>query len=153
MRSASASAATFGSPPYQSFALPWYCVELILDKIRHLTLETEAGSAQERLHRLRLTLISTVPSLPLPLMIRVLDEIQNIVVNVRETRERKELVDAVFAEILEGVGDREKEASIKWWYTNRPSFAQATLSGGRKLVMKVGVAEHDQPRTMITPHL
>lgn len=57
-------------------------------------------------------------------MIRVLDEIRGIIRNVGEPHERKELTDALFAEILEAVGDQEKEASMRWWHTNLPSMAQ-----------------------------
>lgn len=155
VRSASASATSFSTPAHESFELAWYSVELILDKIRQLT--AEMGIVKERLHRLCLTLISTVPSLPLPLMIRVLDEIRNIIVNVGEPREKKELTDELFAEILENVGDREKEASMRWWYTNRLSLAQTNdfvISGGRKLDVRDDDAGQDgQPRTRISSHL
>jgi hypothetical protein len=146
VRSASASATTCSSPTHESFELAWYCVESIVDKIRQLTPEeAEMGNVKERLHRLHLALISTVPSLPLPLMIRVLDEIRNTIMNVGDPRERKELVDALFVEMLE-IGDREKEASMRWWYTNRPSLAQADDT-------RVGVAGQDQSSTRISSHL
>jgi hypothetical protein len=90
-------------------------------------------------------------------MIRVLDEIRNIIVNVGEPREKKELTDELFAEILENVGDREKEASMRWWYTNRLSLAQTNdfvISGGRKLDVRDDDAGQDgQPRTRISSHL
>ena len=35
-------------------------------------------------------------------------------------------MEALFAEFLEGVGDREKEAAIRWWYQHRPML----ISGG-----------------------
>ncbi|KAG5644888.1 hypothetical protein DXG03_007440 [Asterophora parasitica] len=122
--------------------LGWYCISVILDTIRELS-QQEPGSPgddPERLHRLLLTLISTVPSHPLPLMIRTLEEIQIFITTrpqsdsgvavvgdgVEIGRRRKELVDALFAEILERVGDREKEAAMRWWYTHRRSF----LPGG-----------------------
>lgn len=157
VRSASASATKFNSPTHESFELAWYCIELLFEKIRQLTPEAETGGVNERLHRLHLTLISTVPSLPLPLMIRVLDETRNIIVKVEEPREKKELIDALFAEILDNVGDREKEASIRWWYTNRPRLVDANdsiISGGSKSDMRVGVTgQDDQSRTVITSHL
>jgi hypothetical protein len=122
VRSASVSATTFDSQ--ESFELAWYCVELILDKIRQLATEANTGDVKGRLHRLRLVLISTVLSLPLPLMVRVLEEIRDIIVNVGEVSARTELADALFVEILENVGDREKEASMRWWYANRLRLAQ-----------------------------
>jgi hypothetical protein len=125
---------------------------LILDKIQQLaTEEANMGNVKEHLHRLRLMLISTVPSLPLPLMIRVLDEIRDIIVNMGEVLVRTELADALFVEILENVGDREKEASMRWWYTNRLKLAQSMfLEEGRV----AGAAEQDdQSRTSVTPRL
>ncbi|KAF5374139.1 hypothetical protein D9615_008886 [Tricholomella constricta] len=119
-----------------SHQLGWYCISLILDMIRELSQPELEESARERVQRLHLTLISTVPSLPLPLMIRALEEIRSIITTrsqsdsgvggvgdgVEEERRRKELVDALFTEILERVGDREKEAAIRWWYAHRNSF-------------------------------
>ena len=95
----------------------------------------------ECVHRLRLVLISMVSSLPLLLMSRVLEEIRIILLTTTAAapqpadsdqesaagRRRKELVEALFAEFLEGVGDREKEAAIRWWYQHRPM-----LISGRK---------------------
>ncbi|KAG6844469.1 hypothetical protein H0H87_006693 [Tephrocybe sp. NHM501043] len=120
--------------------LGWYCIDVILDVIRGLLSEGAQGSggqdSQQRLHRLQLTLISTVSSLPLPLMIRTLEEIRNIITRprqsdsgvemeehvVEEERRRKELVDALFVEILEKVGDQEKEAAMRWWHIHRQSL-------------------------------
>jgi hypothetical protein len=125
---------------------------LILDKIQQLaTEEANMGNVKERLHRLRLMLISTVPSLPLPLMIRVLDEIRDIIVNMGEVLVRTELADALFVEILENVGDREKEASMRWWYTNRLKLAQSMFLGEGRVA---GASEEDdQSRTSVTPRL
>lgn len=130
------SANTFGSIA-EGHQLVWYCITLILDMIRDLALEgqnLDTGSRQ-RLHRLHLTLISTVSSLPLPLMIRALEEIKSIITRcpqsdsgvereqdeVKEER-RKELVDALFQEISEKVGEQEKEAAMRWWYAHREAF-------------------------------
>ena len=38
----------------------------------------------------------------------------------RRKRRKKELLEALFSEILEKIGDCEKEAAMKWWYTYRP---------------------------------
>jgi hypothetical protein len=142
VRGASASAVTFGSTPDGSFSLAWYCIESLLDMIRKLTPPGRGegfgknNHNEARLHRLHLTLISTIASLPLPLMIRALEEICNIITtrarsdggvggvgDDTEAERKKELIGALFAEILEGVGDREKEAAMRWWYTNRQKLA------------------------------
>ena len=51
----------------------------------------------------------------------------------RKGRRKKELLEALFSEILEKVGDCEKEAAIKWWYTYRPvliSESSGHVDGG-----------------------
>ena len=144
VRSACVSAYEYDGLPDETYSLAWYCVQLILDKLRDLTspaahdvkgkgkaarddVKVEDRSV-ERIHRLRLVLISMVSSLPLLLMSRVLEEIRIIILTQPADsdeesaagRRRKELVEALFAEFLEGVGDREKEAAIRWWYQHRP---------------------------------
>lgn len=79
-------------------------------------------------------LISTVPSLPLDLLPRVLDEIRAIIMQGRKRHidlgstparladreaRRKELNQVLLSEILEGVGDLEKDFVMRWWYDNR----------------------------------
>lgn len=143
MRSACVSAyASDDGVSDETYSLAWYCVQLILDKLRDLTSPTahehdvkgkgkarddvvEEDRSVERVHRLRLVLISMVSSLPLLLMSRVLEEIRVMLLTTAdsdsaEEGRRKELVDALFGEFLEGVGDREKEAAIRWWYQHRP---------------------------------
>ncbi|KAF8630899.1 hypothetical protein AX17_005257 [Amanita inopinata Kibby_2008] len=158
------AAASSSSQPVDSRSLSWYCVQALIDAIQDLTNKADKkGKGKEneselhgthkppgtQLQRLRLTLIATVSSLPLPLMLRVLDEIGEIMVphaqmghqsqldasldrvdekardNIDEEH-RNELVDALFAEILEQVGDREKEAAMRWWYANRERLGVTT---------------------------
>ena len=103
-----------------------------------------------RIHRLSLMLISTISSLPVTIMLRALDEVYRIITSAysspspsrdggggggvvdngnneegsqrseRRKRRKKELLEALFSEILEKIGDCEKEAAMKWWYTYRP---------------------------------
>ncbi|KAG6829465.1 hypothetical protein H0H92_004427 [Tricholoma furcatifolium] len=129
----------------ESHRLGWFCIALILDVIRAISSKVQQNGlndAADRLHRLHLTLISTVSSLPMHLMIRALEEIRIFITvrqqsdsgvggiedHVEEERERKELVEALFTEILTKVGDQEKEAAINWWYANRYSFIPASES-------------------------
>ena len=100
--------------------------------------------ADDRSHRLSLMLISTISSLPMTILLRALDEIYIIIraysyspsrrddgggvvdedegsqSETRRKERKKELLEALFSEILEKVGDCEKEAAMKWWYTYRP---------------------------------
>ncbi|KAH9480173.1 hypothetical protein JR316_0006771 [Psilocybe cubensis] len=145
VRSASVSASTVTSDerPDDSYTLAWYCIQLILDTIHELSpLPKDAkgkGKARsddndqnaERLYRLHLVLISTVSSLPLSLILRALDRIRSLILeypqdDTRDTTtpegkgKKAELVAALFSELLEKTGDREKEAAMRWWYKHRP---------------------------------
>ena len=142
VRSACVSAYAFDGLPDETYSLAWYCVQLILDKLRDLTSPAHDGKARddvvedrsvERVQRLHLVLISMVSSLPLSLMSRVLEEIRITLTAQPDSDEsaarRKELVEALFSEFLEGVGDREKEAAIRWWYQHRPMLISGEEKG------------------------
>ena len=51
--------------------------------------------------------------------------------DVTEAKRRKELIEALFGGLLEGVGDREKEAAIRWWYQHEGELEQG-ISGPSK---------------------
>lgn len=152
VRSASVSAFTSSNgAPDDMYTLAWYCVQLIVDTIHELlpvvpSISNSKGKQKEneqekettpnienstdRVHRLHLMLISTISSLPLPLMLRALNETRvlisaypvNDIDNADEQSKKDELVDALFHELLEKTGDREKEAAIRWWYKYRPTL-------------------------------
>ncbi|KAF7365404.1 hypothetical protein MVEN_00412900 [Mycena venus] len=141
VRSASASAHSSNSAgdlalADEGYTLAWYCVDTLLDAIHALSVGSDSSlenSNDERLHRLHLTLISVVPTLPLKLLPRVLEEVKTILttrgggggdvqLDVSSGAKAKELVDATFVEISERVGDREKELVMRWWYDNRILF-------------------------------
>jgi len=153
VRSASVSA------PEDKYTLAWYCVQLILDTIKELSAppqnpngkgkakpQTEAvEQSPEHVHRLHLMLISTISSLPLPLMLRALDETRRLItaypdgaVNTIAAAgdpeesgkgDKAELLEALFSELLEKTGDQEKEAAIKWWYKYRPVLLSGISNG------------------------
>ncbi|KAJ7134406.1 hypothetical protein C8R44DRAFT_424065 [Mycena epipterygia] len=131
VRSASASAHSLNSAgdlTDDTYTLAWYCIDALLDTIHELA-QNPSTVNDDRLHRLRLTLISVVPSLPLKLLPRVLEEIR-VMLTARGSRAQsdtgkvQELVDATFVELSERVGDREKEHVMRWWYDNRISFLE-----------------------------
>lgn len=129
------------------FTLTWYCIEELLGAIQNL--ENEADKEQK--HRLHLTLISCVSALPLSLLGRVLKEVHSVldtsanVSKVEKESELKlepgtaqeqnplgaELVQALYREVLEVVGDREKEYVLRWW------SAFATEHNGGRIVAKL----------------
>jgi hypothetical protein len=110
-----------------SLALPQFCIDSVLSAIHSQSSISASppspSDVREHLHRLHLTLVSTLPSLPLQLIPRTLDSIQSIVLslplNTDGDDRRKELVEELFKEILENVGDREKEVAMRWWYEFR----------------------------------
>ncbi|KZT23412.1 hypothetical protein NEOLEDRAFT_1069606 [Neolentinus lepideus HHB14362 ss-1] len=92
------------------------------------TSDTGAPAGQ-RLHNLTLSLISMVSALPLGLLPCVLGEIQDITELIYPITAgdlgshslpppREELADALFKEILDCVGDKEKEFTMRWWYVH-----------------------------------
>lgn len=92
-------------------------------------------------------LIATVPSLPLALLARVLTEIRAIIIACTPIQgqvaplgaagaegRRKELVEALFGEILERVGDREKEFVLRWWYDNQEELGSSLGEAQARIV-------------------
>jgi len=155
VRSASASATSIDSPTLtdERYTLAEYCIRELLNAVR--SLDSGIPENEERLYRLHLTLLSTVPSLPLRLLPRTLGEIRSIVMAYPVAAEgrRKELADALFAEILERVGDLEKEFVLRWWYGNRTKLflgdSDTVAQGGER-----GVAgEDNQSRSGILSRL
>lgn len=141
VRSASVSAFASNDRPDDSYTLAWYCVQLLLDTIHELSPVAQdskgKGKARiddaqntDRLYRLQLVLISTISSLPLPLMLRALNQVRLLIteypqddseaVASGEKGRKAELLAALFNELLEKTGDREKEAAMRWWYEYRP---------------------------------
>ncbi|KAF9010153.1 hypothetical protein BDQ17DRAFT_1299826 [Cyathus striatus] len=160
----SAGATSPDTPPDEPCLMSWYCIEHILDVVRSLSqYNTDAkGKAKAtfldyntdlsgRLFRLHLMLVASVSSLPLTLMLRLLDEIRGIIIlyplpdnsvplqDEEKGPKRQVLVEALFEEILEKVGDREKEGAMRWWYQNR-----ATLTGGLEHVKQRTATGEDE---------
>lgn len=124
--------------------------------------QVDEEKTADRVHRLHLMLISSVSSLPLPLMLKALNEIRLLILaqppqigdggviadTSGETQQgkREELLDALFTELLEKTGDREKEAGIQWWYKHRPTLVLALPGGEEKQkILSVGQKEDGSP--------
>ncbi|PIL22397.1 hypothetical protein GSI_15085 [Ganoderma sinense ZZ0214-1] len=151
---------TYEEGTTQADTMAWFCIEVLLDAIRHVGVapvkatlpyssapKAEASSStsaasestqilSEHLHRLHLALISSVPSVPLTLLQRLLTELKAIILSVplsssergvdrRAEEMRGELVEALFKAISQDVGDAEKEFAIEWWYENLQVLARA----------------------------
>lgn len=107
----------------------WFCIEVLLDAIRNT-----AAVSSEQLHRLHLALIACVPSVSLPLLPRLLEEVKALIQSSSTQEGRPEemrgaLVQALFKAILQDVGDAEKEFLVGWWLDHIDTLADAV--GGR----------------------
>ncbi|KAJ8455269.1 hypothetical protein ONZ51_g12546 [Trametes cubensis] len=109
-------------------AMAWLCIEELLNAInRHCHLKETSAPPSERLHRLHLALVATVPAVSLPLLPRLLSEVKAIITSLspaegRTGEMRHELVQALFKVILQDIGDAEKEFVIDWWDENRETL-------------------------------
>jgi hypothetical protein len=90
------------------YTLVWYCIDALLSTAR-------VESDPSRLHRLNLMLISGISSVPLVLLLRTLEEVHQATRNTKQAGLRQELITALFSEIMEKVGDHEKELAMGWW--------------------------------------
>ncbi|KAL5501595.1 hypothetical protein ACEPAH_8855 [Sanghuangporus vaninii] len=92
-------------------ALAWLCVEQLLRA--HAATINETPQTRTALS---LTLISLIPNVSLVLLPRVLGEIERVVDGELEPERRRVLIENVFEEILERVGDAEREVAMRWWF-------------------------------------
>lgn len=102
-------------------ALAWLCMSSILATCQELRQDID------RRHRLHLALISSVPSLPLALLPQALSAVKDVIDGPLNDASRKELVEALFQEIMENVGDAEKEYTVHWWNERRVEWSVGGL--------------------------
>ncbi|KAJ3976861.1 hypothetical protein EV361DRAFT_789464 [Lentinula raphanica] len=119
------------------FSLAWYSMGELLLAIRNL--ENDESHLEQK-HRLRLTFVSCVSTLPLALLGRFFEEIDRLDEEsrgnsadatelVQQGHKRTELMETLFREISEVVGDREKEFVLRWWslFVRKNSTSKARL--------------------------
>lgn len=124
-------------------ALPWYCIQLVLDSIDALSSSSSQShpphrqlplSRKDRLHRLHLMLVSSLPFLPLEMLDRCLESVRGVLVGYsremieeeeagegreKDNERKKELVEILFEMLLnERMGGEGKVVGLKWWYEN-----------------------------------
>lgn len=85
---------------------------------------------------MHLALIATVPSVSLVLLPQLLETIRSEILQKAVPERKGELVDALFKEILENVGDQEKEYAMRWWYDQRDTFGVEPSSSSAHDVAK-----------------
>ena len=100
-------------------ALAWLCIEQLLQ-----THAAAIGASPETRLALSLTLISLISNVGLVLLPRVLDEVQRVVDGETEPGRRRILIENVFEEILERVGDTEREIAMKWWFQQSKQWGE-----------------------------
>jgi hypothetical protein len=88
--------------------------------VSSLTRLSAAGDAQRR-HRLRLVLVSSLSALPLVVLPDGLNAVSDAI-RASKDEERGELAREVFKEIMENMGDREKECCLRWWEEQRETL-------------------------------
>ncbi|KAI0040297.1 hypothetical protein FA95DRAFT_900902 [Auriscalpium vulgare] len=96
--------------------LAQYSVDLLVSDIEHVSSSRLPLSLvrADHVHRLRLALVSSIPSLPLMLLPGTLAAVVRNIDQADGERE-KELVLALYSEIVEHIGDGEKEYAMRWW--------------------------------------
>jgi hypothetical protein len=118
---------------YDGYALAKFCVDTMIETSHKLSVDhgqEQDAPTKARLHRLHLMLISAISSLPLVLLPSALDEVRDVITGHEDGSEEKtELINALFREIMEKVGDREKEFVIRWWGEESPKFEVRTHTG------------------------
>jgi hypothetical protein len=102
-------------------AMGKFCLSSLLSMLSGLSAKEDA----QRRHRLRLVLVSTLSALPLTVLPDALAAVAN---EMKDSKgeERAELAREVFKEIMENVGDREKEHCLRWWEEQRESLEGST---------------------------
>ncbi|KAI0345822.1 hypothetical protein BDW22DRAFT_1353428 [Trametopsis cervina] len=113
----------------------WYCIDALLRASRSLDHSADK-EYRERRQSLRLATIATVSSVSLTVLERVLGAILEEIYDDTgvgsspgdrelERSESEELVNALFEEISERVGDEGKEFAMRWWNQNKRRMKEA----------------------------
>ncbi|KAG8808642.1 hypothetical protein FRC17_003856, partial [Serendipita sp. 399] len=97
-------------------SIAWYCVESLLAKIHQL--RTLQPRPEAQCNRLELTMVSLLPSLSSQggLLSKLLGSIENLIGEEERPIQRQLLLEAVREEILQRVGDVQRETVLRWWY-------------------------------------
>ncbi|KAG8714327.1 hypothetical protein FRC11_008890 [Ceratobasidium sp. 423] len=91
--------------------LSWFCVEQLVGTLKQLI--AQGPEKQDQILRLQLALISAISAVStsklLPMLGIVYDQI------IANNASRGTLAEAVYHEIVERLGDREKDIALRWW--------------------------------------
>ncbi|KAL4080947.1 hypothetical protein J3A83DRAFT_4203554 [Scleroderma citrinum] len=93
-------------------ALAWFCIDSLLTACKESSFAVDGY----RIHGLHLALVASVSSVPLTLLPRMLSVVNDIIVDTeKDDMKRSELLEALFQEIMNNVGDAEKAFAVSWW--------------------------------------
>ncbi|CAE6516772.1 unnamed protein product [Rhizoctonia solani] len=91
--------------------LGWFCVEQLVGTLKQLI--AQGPEKQDQILRLQLALVSAIPAVSnsnlLPMLGTVYDQI------IANNASRSTLAEAAYREIVERLGDREKDIALRWW--------------------------------------
>ncbi|CAE7158684.1 unnamed protein product [Rhizoctonia solani] len=91
--------------------LGWFCVEQLANTLKNLA--AKGPEKQDQVLRLQLALISAIPAVSTSKLLPVLDIVYDQI--IANTASRGTLAEAVYHEIVERLGDREKDIALRWW--------------------------------------
>lgn len=126
------------SPSHNGIALARLCIDALLQAINSYSppsmnasssedASEETDAQIEELTRLRLALISLVPNVTIQLLPYLLQDVDRIIGAEQDRQRKRILIDAVFDEILERVGDEEKEFAMRWWNERLPLWSEGLV--------------------------
>ncbi|GAW06162.1 peroxisomal membrane protein [Lentinula edodes] len=140
----SVSPTRYESDELSQYTLAWYCISKLLSAIQNLGNDIPD---LEQKHRLHITFIACVSALPLSLLGRFFEEIDGVLRVDRESKNsenmaaltmqdqnRTELIQALYRELSQMVGDREKEYVLRWWSA---FAAENTIAPNRRTISKL----------------
>lgn len=121
---------------HSGIALARLCIDALLQAINsspRLNASSSEDNSEEtdaqieELTRLRLALISLVPNVTIQLLPYLLQDVDRSICAEQDRRRKRILIDAVFDEILERVGDEVKEFAMRWWNERLPLWSEGLV--------------------------
>ena len=95
--------------------LAWHCVDSLRKEINNPELASNNPSATQHKQRLTLTLISLISAVPLRVLVPLAGLLDPLVLDILEEVARESYLEEIKKEIMERVGDSEKQFCLDWW--------------------------------------
>jgi hypothetical protein len=97
------------------YGIAWYPIEILVKTIQSESGSSPSSEDNARLHRLHLMLVSSISSVGMELLPRLMDQVRNILLSLPSSQDKGELVVGIYREIMEKAGDQQKAWLIRWW--------------------------------------